>query len=70
MNNRRPSSIKVFIPNGDPDGLRLIEKSNWTGIGVVFKRTNFQQALARPECTRTGVYILIGTSENSITDYI
>ena len=58
-------SIKIFIPNGDPDGLRLIEKSNWTGVGVVFRRSNYREAAARPEIDRTGVYILVGSSDES-----
>ncbi len=61
----RPFSIRMFVPGGDPDGLRLVEKSNWTGVGVVFNRTNFRQAVSRAECERTGVYILIGGSEDS-----
>lgn len=63
--HQRPFSIKVFVPNGDPDGLRLVEKSNWTGVGVVFKRTNFRQVIQRPEFERTGVYVLVGTTEDS-----
>ena len=57
---QRPFSIRVFVPDGDPDGLRLIEKSNWTGVGVVFNRTNYKQVVGRPEFSRTGVYVLIG----------
>jgi hypothetical protein len=26
----KPYSIKIFLPGGDPDGLRTIEKSNWS----------------------------------------
>ena len=26
--HQRPFSIKIFVPDGDPDSLRLIEKSN------------------------------------------
>ncbi len=62
---QRPFSIRVFVPDGDPDGLRLVEKSNWTGVGVVFNRTNYKQVLARPEFSRTGVYVLVGTSADS-----
>lgn len=61
----RPFSIRIFVPNGDPDGLRLVEKSNWSGIGVVFNRTSYKQVVSRPEFNRTGVYILVGTSEDS-----
>ncbi len=63
--NQRPFSIKIFVPNGDPDGLRIVERSNWTGVGVVFNRTNFNQAIQRPECLKTGVYILVGSSDES-----
>lgn len=65
MASSRAFSIKMFVPNGDPDGLRLIEKSNWTGVGVVFNRANYKEAAARPEIDRTGVYILVGSSEES-----
>ena len=63
--NQRPFSIRMFLPDGDPDGLRIIEKSNWTGVGVVFNRTNYRQAAGRPEFEKTGVYILVGSSEES-----
>lgn len=66
MASSRAFSIKMFVPNGDPDGLRLIEKSNWTGVGVVFKRTNYREAASRPEIERTGVYILVGAAEQSV----
>jgi len=61
----RPYSIKIFLPHGDPDGLRVIGKSNWTGTGVVFNRTAYQEAARRPEIAKTGVYILVGPSEDS-----
>lgn len=62
---QRAFSIRIFVPGGDPDGLRLVEKSNWTGVGVVFKRTNYKQVVGRPEFDRTGVYVLVGGSEES-----
>ena len=62
----RPFSIRIFVPDGDPDGLRLVEKSNWTGIGVVFNRTGYKQVVSRPEFDRTGIYVLVGFSEESV----
>jgi hypothetical protein len=61
----RPFSIRIFVPNGDPDGLRLVEKSNWSGIGVVFNRSNYRQVVRRAEFDRTGTYVLIGSSDDS-----
>ena len=63
---QRPFSIRIFVPDGDPDGLRLVEKSNWTGIGVVFNRTGYKQVVSRPEFDRTGIYVLVGSSEESV----
>ena len=62
---QRPFKITVFLPDGDPDGLRLVEKSNWTGVGVVFNRTNYKQVVGRTEFDKTGIYILVGSSEES-----
>ncbi len=65
MTEQRPFSIKIFVPDGDPDGLRIVEKSNWTGEGVVFNRTSYKAVATRPEFNRTGVYVLVGSSEDS-----
>lgn len=62
---QRPFSIRIFVPNGDPDGLRLVERSTWSGIGVVFNRTSYKQAVGRPEFNRTGVYVLVGNRSSS-----
>ncbi len=59
----KPYSIKVFLPAGDPDGLRIVEKSNWTGQGLVFPRAQFAELRQRPELKRTGVYVLWGPGE-------
>ncbi len=61
----RGFSVRVFIPDGDPDGLKLVEKSNWSGCGLVIPRTLFAGAKGRPELGRTGVYVLAGQSDRS-----
>ena len=60
----RPYSLRIFVPDGKPDGLRVIEKSNWTGLGLVFPRSEFAAVKSREEFERTGVYILAGPSED------
>jgi hypothetical protein len=62
---RRGFSVRVFLPDGDPDGLKVVEKSNWTGAGLVIPRSIFGSAQNRPELTRAGVYILAGQDESS-----
>ena len=65
MTMTKPYSIKIFLPGGDPDGLRTIEKSNWSGAGIVIPRALMGEAKSRRELTRTGVYVLIGPPEES-----
>lgn len=57
-------SVRIFIPSGQPEALRIVEKSNWTGQGLVFPRAQFAEARQRAELKRTGVYVLWGPSES------
>jgi hypothetical protein len=47
----RPYSIKIYLPDGTPDGLKIIEKSNWNGKGVVCPRSSFPDNKAREDQT-------------------
>lgn len=60
----RPFSVRIFIPSGEPEALRIVEKSNWTGQGLVFPRAQFAEVRQRPELKRAGVYILWGPAES------
>jgi hypothetical protein len=42
-------SVRIFVPSGEPDGLRLVEKSNWMGQGLVFPRSLFAESRQRPQ---------------------
>ena len=55
-----PFTIRIFVPDGDPEGIRLIDRMNWTGIGVAFPRTKWPDVRHRQEVQRTGIYILVG----------
>ncbi len=63
--SRRGFSVRVFLPGGDPDGIKVVEKSNWTGCGLVVPRALFSEGKARPELERAGVYVLVGPAEIS-----
>jgi len=60
MSKPQGFSVRIFIPTGEPERLRIVEKSNWTGQGLVFPRSVFPEARLRSEMKRTGVYILWG----------
>ena len=34
--NTAPFSLRIFVADGDPDGLRIVDKSNWIGKALVF----------------------------------
>ncbi|MBU4152374.1 MAG: GIY-YIG nuclease family protein [Proteobacteria bacterium] len=64
MNETHPFSIRIFVANGDPDGLRIIERSNWNGQAMVFPRPLLPEVKKREEFGRTGVYLLLGPQED------
>jgi len=66
MNGKRPTSIRIFLADGTADGLRIIEKSNWTGRAVVVNRSQIDRALGRDEMNRPGVYVLYGISDEGV----
>lgn len=35
-----PFSLRIFVVGGDPNGLRIVEKSNWVGQALRFKATH------------------------------
>jgi hypothetical protein len=55
-----PFTIRIFVPDGDPEGVRIIDRMNWTGLGIVFPRAKWPDVKQRAEFSRTGVYILVG----------
>ncbi|WP_136255993.1 GIY-YIG nuclease family protein [Onishia niordana] len=60
----RPTSIRIFLADGTPEGLRIVEKSNWTGRAVVANRTQLEGALKRSEMAQPGVYVLTGQTDD------
>ena len=42
-----PFSLRIFVANGDPDGLRIVDKSNWIGKALVFPRALLPQVKVR-----------------------
>ena len=56
-------TLRIFVPDGDPEGVRFIDRMDWTGLGIVFPRSKWPEVRNREEFGRTGVYILTGYSE-------
>jgi len=66
----RGFTINVFVPTGDPAGLRIVEKTNWTGKGLVCPRNDYATVRGRPEFKLAGVYVLVGRTSDGEADQI
>jgi hypothetical protein len=66
----KSTTIKLFLINGDPKGLRTAQLSNWSGKSVAGPRSQLEELRKRDESKKPGVYMLIGktddTGENKI----
>ncbi len=63
--DNKPYTIKLFMPNGNPNSIKIIEKMNWTGVGIEMSRDDWETHKTRKEFDQAGIYVLIGYDENS-----
>lgn len=61
----RPTSIRIFLADGTPEGLKIVGKSNWSGQALTCSRSQYPDARQREEFGRTGVYLLVGPGSSS-----
>lgn len=59
-----PTSIRIFLADGTPDGLRIVEKPNWTGRAISASRSQLKRALQREELGQPGIYVLTGWDQD------
>jgi hypothetical protein len=64
VSNTTPFSLRIFVVDGDPDGLRVIDRTNWNGKALVFPRPLLPEVKQRAEFLQTGVYLLLGPRED------
>lgn len=46
------TSFRIFFPDGSSEGLRFLEKSNWTGHGLLCPRPVFAKKHRRLACAK------------------
>jgi len=59
----KPYTIRLFVPDGDPGTFKIIDKMNWTGIGLEISREAWAKHKNRRELEQAGIYILFGYQE-------
>lgn len=60
MSTTLPFILHILVADGDPDGLRVVERSNWNGKAVMFPRPLYTAVRKREEFQQPGVYLLLG----------
>src|SRR5208282_2339286 len=56
-------TIRIYVPDGDPDGVRIIDRLTSTGVAIVFPREVWSRVRNRSEFGKAGVYILTGYAD-------
>lgn len=62
----KPYTIRLFVPDGDPNTFKIIDKMNWTGIGLEISREAWIKHKSRRELEQAGIYILFGYQEEDM----
>ena len=57
-----PFTIRIFVPEGDPDGVRVISRLTSTATFFAFPRDKWEAIKEKEELSNSGVYVLIGYS--------
>jgi len=58
--------IRLFLTDGQPNGLRTVEISNMTIHGTIFPRNQLDGFMKREAANKPGVYMLIGQDEQDL----
>lgn len=60
-------TIRIYLADGSPTGIRHAELVNWTGQAIVCPRSRIGELLKWPESQRPGVYFLFGDDDTGTT---
>jgi len=53
-------TIKIFLVDGEPNGLKTVELSNWIGQAIVIPRNKLKTIKNRQDCNKPAIYFLVG----------
>lgn len=63
-------TIRIYLADGTPTGIRHAELVNWTGQAIVCPRGRVGELLTWQESQRPGVYLLVGDDESGSKDLV
>lgn len=65
MTTKLAKTIQIFLPSGEPRGIRIAEFTNRTVQAILIPRSDLAEAKGRHELDHVAVYFLFGESEES-----
>jgi hypothetical protein len=65
MTKPQAKTIQIFLPTGEPRGIRIAELTTRIVQAVLIPRSELAEAKARPELDHVAVYFLFGDSEEA-----
>jgi hypothetical protein len=60
-----PFTIRIYVPEGDPEGVRIIDRLSSTAKFLAFPREKWDEVKTRQDIMGAGIYILSGYSEKN-----
>lgn len=62
--NNKPQTIQIFLPDGNPTGVKIAEITNRIIHATLIPRNKLSESEARKEIKKYGVYFLFGINED------
>ena len=59
-----PKTIKIYLMDGKPDGIKSVELSNWIGKAISIPRNQLKDIKENLSCNQPAVYFLIGREDD------
>ncbi|MES2286947.1 MAG: GIY-YIG nuclease family protein [Bacteroidota bacterium] len=63
MSIQRPQTIQIFLPDGNPTSIKIVDLTNRMMTAVLFPRNKLSEVGIRDEVRKHGVYFLFGYNE-------
>jgi hypothetical protein len=70
VSQTKAKTIQIFLPDGNPRGIRIAEITSRTVAAVQIPRSKLEDAAKRKEIDNVGVYFLVGESDSKPIVYI
>jgi len=59
----RPQTIQIFLPDGNPTGIKIADLTNRMIVAVLIPRSKLAESGSRQEIKKHGIYFLFGINE-------